>query len=156
MLGGLLAGSAAVWAVTSGPVAGLVDSRKAIEKQPIEKIIPIGTSEFSQLPEAGYYTVPFFFGPNTQEEFNECVCPPAACNKQYSFDSGEKAIKANYTPSGTYCDYWAFLPGVKMTPGIYRFSVEYKTKNNAENFAIFLCESQDVNAEHTPLLVFES
>lgn len=119
-LAAIAAGSAALWAVSAGPIVGLTSQRTNVERDPLERIIPAGTS-FSELPEEGYYTVPFSYGPTTQEEFNESVRPEAACGRTYSYNATEKAFQANYTPNGVYCDFWAYLPGVMMEPGIYKF-----------------------------------
>lgn len=151
MLTAIAAGSAAVWAVSAIPSVKLQETRKTLEREGVERIIPIG--EPSMLPEAGYYTVPFNFGP-TQEEFNECLFPEAVCEKQYSYDSTEHAFKANYTPSGTYCDYWGLFPGVQMEPGVYKLSFEVKTKNDKEKFAITIGNERTPEAQTEVLVSF--
>lgn len=154
----VMASAAALTATAVAGYHGLssvqpVDAGKAVERQAVERITPIGVT--LMLPEAGYYTVPFEFTP-TQAQFNECLFPDAECNKSYSYDPTEQSFKANYTPSGVDADYWGFLPGIQLTPGVYKFSVEYKTKNYQENFCISIGTAQTPEAQTIELVKKEA
>ena len=60
---------------------------EAIQGRNVEQITPLDQQRPQRLPDAGYYTVPFTFGPSSQEEFNEClVVDNTTSDKSFRFD----------------------------------------------------------------------
>ena len=115
---------------------------EAIQGRNVEQITPLDRQRPQRLPEAGYYTVPFTFGPSSLDQFNEClIVDNTDYDRNYSYDLAEAAIKGEFNGSAPM-DAYCFLPGVQLTAGQYRFTVEYKTKSDEENFWIKIGNSR--------------
>ncbi len=95
-----------------------------------------------EAPEGGY-TVPFFFQP-TYQEFQECTVYDNNEDFKtwsYSEDSGGSFMYTwNSSKPG---DDWCILPDVFMTPGNYKVSFSYRTRNYEEKFRVAIGHGND-------------
>lgn len=117
---------------------------EAIQGRNVEQITPLDQQRPQRLPGAGYYTVPFTFGPSSQEEFNEClVVDNTTSDKSFRFDdsNGDTSILGEWNSSAAM-DAYCYLPGVQLAAGQYKFSMEYKTKSDLEKFWVKIGTSQ--------------
>ncbi|MCI5626818.1 MAG: DUF6383 domain-containing protein [Porphyromonadaceae bacterium] len=117
---------------------------EAIQGRNVEQITPLDQQRPQRLPDAGYYTVPFTFGPSSQEEFNEClVVDNTTSDKSFRFDdsNGVTSILGEWNSSAAM-DAYCYLPGVQLAAGQYKFSMEYKTKSDLEKFWVKIGTSQ--------------
>lgn len=126
---------------------------EAIQGQPVNQIERISERPV-RLPEAGYYSVPFTFAP-TAEQFGECLLVADADGKTFTYDSTEKAIKADYNFSNA-TDKYCYLPGVMLEAGVYTISFQHKTRSDDENYAITMGKAQTPEAQTIEFLRKES
>lgn len=96
---------------------------------------------------AANYSVPFEFGPDSQEQFDECtVLNVNNDDKTWKYSSVYSSFNYQYH-STNQADDWVIMPAVDFEAGIYELSYSYRTQmNDAESFAIYIGDAPAAEA----------